>query len=85
MEQELTERERKLVEYIQRLLVVISVFSTFAMSADKMLHWLNSNLMNIDSENLEKELVEYLESEYGLEYHRMTDAEIFGSGNGTQN
>lgn len=77
MNTELTEREQKLVDYIQKLLVMISIQATYIQAQRKWWEWLLNNMSNMKSNDLETDLIGYLNSEFGLDYRKMSEEELF--------
>lgn len=70
MNTQLTERERKLLYYIRQLLNIISIQSVYLQYMEKMRIWLHDNMEQIDIETMEFDLIEYLDSEFGLKYKK---------------
>ena len=85
MNTKLTERERELLYYIQQLLNIISIQSVYLQYMEKMRIWLHDNMKQIDTETIELDLIEYLDSEFGLKYKKITEKDIFKSSDNLQN
>ena len=83
MNTELTEREQKLLEYVQRLITVLSILSAYAEYHRRVLTWLTNELNHIEACEFEKDLLDYLRSEFNLDYRKVTDDELFGNNNKT--
>ncbi len=85
MNAKLTEREQELLYYIQQLLNIISIQSVYLQYMEKMRTWLHDNMKQIDTETIEFDLIEYLDSEFGLKYKKITEKDIFESNDNSQN
>lgn len=85
MNAKLTEREQELLYYIQQLLNIISIQSVYLQYMEKMRTWLHDNMKQIDTETIEFDLIEYLDSEFGLKYKKITEKDIFKSSDSLQN
>jgi hypothetical protein len=82
MEKEVTEREQKLLGYIKSLLVMVSIQATYIQYHKRIRDWLLDNMTNMKANELETDLIGYLNSEFGLEYEKVTEEELFGKNNG---
>lgn len=83
MNTELTEREQKLLEYVQRLIIVLSILSAYAENHRYIFNWMTNEMNNIRAKELEDDLVDYLKTEFNLDYRKVTDDELFGNNNKT--
>jgi len=83
MNTELTEREQKLLDYIQKLMVMLSILSAFAEHNRRMWKWMADEMNNMGASEIEKDLFDYLKSEFNLNYRKVTDDELFGNNNKT--
>ncbi len=83
MNTELTEREQKLLDYIQKLMVMLSILSASAEHNRRMWRWMADEMNNMGASEIEKDLLDYLKSEFNLNYRKVTDDELFGNNNKT--
>ena len=79
MNTELTEREQKILEYVQRLIIVLSILSAYAENHRYIFNWMTNEMNNIRADDL----VDYLKTEFNLNYRKVTDDELFGNNNKT--
>ncbi len=69
--EDLTEREKKLIEYIQICMTIISMMSTYRLGIYKWCEWLDKIALEYKMADKETEILEYLKSEFGLNYTKI--------------
>jgi hypothetical protein len=68
---ELTEREKKLIESIQTLMTIVSIMSTYRMGIYKWCDWLDKLALEFKMAEKEEAILEYLKLEFGLNYTKL--------------
>jgi hypothetical protein len=68
---ELSEREKKLIEHIKICLTIISIMSTYRMGIYKWCDWLDKIATEFKIADKETEILEYLRTEFGINYEKV--------------
>jgi hypothetical protein len=85
MNTERTKREQKLIECIKQLFRLITAQSIYFQTSERNRNWILTEMNELTAKDIEFDILNYLHDEFGIEYTKLTDKDIFEPEHGTQN